>query len=118
MALAFTLHQINSKTEKHAPHQVIDVSDDDYADLERLGAIRAPTEDELALHALTNTEVVEATVQPVTYDRAGLEARANAINVKFSPKLSDEKLLERIVEAEAAAVGNDPDVSENDNLLG
>jgi len=55
MKTAFALHSIIHKGKDVEPGTVMEIDEQNYDDLERLGAVRAPTEDELALYGLTES---------------------------------------------------------------
>ena len=117
MKLAFAIHQIIvSATETIEPGAVFPT--DNFAELEHLGAVRAPTKEENALHQmLTQNDRNEAesfaAAAPASDERADLEARAAAAGVEFKANIGDAKLLERVIEAEAKKnAGGDKDVKE------
>lgn len=56
MTLGYRIHTIHKGREKLAPGIVSEFSDSDYREMLRLGAIRAPTADELALYKLANPD--------------------------------------------------------------
>lgn len=56
MTLGYRIHTIHKGGEKLAPGIVSEFSDSDYREMLRLGAIRAPTADELALYKLANPD--------------------------------------------------------------
>lgn len=97
MKIAFTLHQIETKAGAILPGTVAEFSDKDYDEMLALGALREPTDDELALTALGKAHIKEApAVNP-------LHAEAEALSIKFSKNISDETLATRITEAKEAA---------------
>jgi len=75
---------------------------------------------EAASETLDVAEVVAETPEPETPEptadtRAELEARALALGVAFRSTISDARLLERILAAEAAAAGPAPEVTSAGN---
>lgn len=79
------------------------------SDLIPMNAARQATDEEIAAfekstaNRTTATVDVSQTVKEPATARATLEARANELGVKFSANLGDEKLAERVADAEAAA---------------
>ena len=115
MKLAFAIHQIIlSATQIVEPGSVFPT--ENFDELERLGAVRAPSKEENALHQMLTQSVraepeTRVTAAPVSDERADLEARAEVAGVEFSARIGDAKLLERVIEAEAKkAAGGDKDV--------
>lgn len=120
MALAYTIHTIVSQKKRHAPNQVVEVSDADFKDFVKLGAVRTPTEDELALYNQGKPKAKVADAAPAATgptERDKLEAEAKTLGVKFQKNTSDETLAERIAEAKAAADAAKAD-SGDDDLVG
>lgn len=109
MKAAYALHQIIIGGTAVEPNSVFEVGDSDWADLLKLGAIRKPTAEEAALHGLAKRDAVE----PASADRAELEARAAVAGVTFKGNITDAKLLERIVEAEAKKAETETGVTES-----
>lgn len=106
MKLAYTLHSVVHKGETHDPGKVIELDADTYAELERMRAVREPSEQEKALHGMTTRKPAAAAPAPASKadpEREALEARAEKLGVKFNKNLSTSKLRERVEEAEKAA---------------
>lgn len=110
MKLAYTLHNVIHRSQSHNPGKVIELDAATYAELERLGAVREPNEQETALHGMTTRK--PASEPAYDSEREALEARAEQLGVKFNKNLSTAKLGERVEEAEKAAepTDEDPDV--------
>lgn len=104
MKLAFTLHRINGDI---MPGQVVELSIAQIEELVQFGAVRKPTDDEIALYRMSNPVtdngqmlVEKPVINSTSEYRAGLEKRATDLDVKFGAKLGDAKLLERVEAAE------------------
>lgn len=98
-----------------AAGKIFDATEDEAKILLPIRAARRATKDEIALaeakgettKAAAEAEA-KAAAEAESVDRAGLEAQAKELNVKFNANLSDEKLAERVAEAAArAAAGAD-----------
>ncbi len=77
MTLGYRLHTIISGGEKLKPGVVGEFSADDYREMLALGAVRAPTKDELALYHLANGTTGEAEpVAPAEISAAEIKATA------------------------------------------
>lgn len=102
MKIAYALHSIIRQTGEVSPGDIAEFSEDEYAELIARDAVRPLTSDEASLHGFVPlaAEPELSDVEVAGIDRAELEAQAYALGVKFSAKLSDEKLLERIAAAE------------------
>lgn len=98
MKIAFALHQIETKAGPITPGTVTEFSEKHFDELTALGAIRVPTDDELALAELGKAHLAEE--EPAANP---LHAEAEELGIKFSKNISDEKLSERIAEAKEAA---------------
>jgi hypothetical protein len=107
--LAFAIHQIIRGREAVEPGTVFPCATFD--ELEKMGAVRKPTADEASLYNLANKVVVEPETDE-SPQRADREARAKATGVTFKSNISDEKLMERVVEAEAKAAETETDVTQ------
>lgn len=103
MKLAYTLHNIIVRGQSHDPGKVIEIDASTYSDLERLGAVREPKEQEKALHGMTTRKPAAASETQPDSEREALEARADQLGVKFNKNLSTAKLRERVQEALEAA---------------
>jgi len=71
-----------------------------FDELAARGAVRQATEQEIKLYRKQPDPVV--TIEIPTH-RELLEARAASANVEYRSNISDEKLMERVMEAEAKA---------------
>jgi hypothetical protein len=125
--LAFTLHAITSGKTSHRPGHVVEIDSGDFEDFIELGAVREPTDDELALYeqgkpkqaakvAVEPAGEPEAAgeLDPAPLRRETLEAEAKELGVKFQKNTSDDKLAERIAEAKAETAES----GEDDDLVG
>jgi hypothetical protein len=117
MKLATAIHQIIQRSETIEPGDVFETNEISFAELERMGAARAPTSDEISLHRLSQGQPefeVAPAIKPVAPvdERADLEARAEAAGVKFDKRWGNPRLLEEILKAEEAIKNPDPDVTE------
>jgi hypothetical protein len=104
MKIAYALHSIIRQGGEVSPGEIVEFSDEEYEELIVRNAVRPLTSDEAALHGFVPPAAVEV---PNPSDeemgniiRSQLEAKAYGLGIKFSAKLSDEKLLERITAAE------------------
>lgn len=88
-----------TKPSRVAPGEIWDATEDEVRDLIPMRAARNATEDESAAFDVEKGVSVAAPVVPSA--REALEARAKELDIKFNANLSDEKLGERIAEAEA-----------------
>ena len=106
MELAYTLHRIGmGKGVTVEPKQVVEMTEAQIKELIPFGAVREPTEEEVALYRLANP--VEASLPEVsksTDDLDVLKARATELGVEFSGNIGIKKLAERVAEAEEAAL--------------
>ena len=84
-----------------APGGVWNATDAEVRDLLPMRAARPATEDEIKLVGGDSTPPADPAA--ATTARGALEARARELGVTFNKNLSDEKLGERIAEAEAKA---------------
>ena len=107
MKTAFTLHQIERKEGPLEPGSVAEFEDKQFDELLALGAIREPSDDERALAELGKPKAAAA----ATDDLNPLHTEAEALGIKFSAKISDEKLQERIDEAKAAKAKADEEAA-------
>lgn len=104
----FAINEIHCKGKVIYANSVGEVSDAEYEQLKKMGAGREPRETELALFELgrgkksaeKDTGRTPAEPQP-KLSRAELEKRAEDAGVEFRSNISDEKLLERVIEAES-----------------
>jgi len=109
MAYGFTLHNVRMGGKVIPPSKVAEFDERDFLDLEKVGAVRTPTERELQAYGLSTAEPVKSTQGPEQDARDALEEEAKSLGVKFNKNLSDEKLRERIEEARAAQTEGDED---------
>lgn len=113
MKLGYTIHEVQKgKDTIIAPGRVHPFDNQEHDDLTRLGAIREPSRDEIALYEalLPAVEEEEPKKSP---EREQLEAKATELGVKFQANTGDAALLKRIEEAEAkkaATTGTNPGV--------
>lgn len=115
MELAYALHQIIRGKQAIEPGTVFPVETEaELRDLLKLEAIRRPTKDEISLYKMSLGDEVEAVAveDPASDQRANLVERANAAGVTFKANISDEKLMERVVEAEAKKAQDEAGVTE------
>lgn len=96
---AVAVHSIIRKGGEIAPGTITEFEDDEFEELLTLGAVRTLSPDEARVDAALKSHVEEH----VDHERLALEARADALGVKYNKNLSDEKLAGRISEAEAKA---------------
>lgn len=102
------IHEVHIKGKVIEAGMTGEVPDDKYAELKKLGAIRDLNDDEKALRSLGSKKSKESeegdtkneSGDEKSEERKALEERADAAEVKFNKNISDEKLLERVVEAE------------------
>lgn len=90
-----------AKPSRVAPGSIWDATEDEVRDLIQMRAARNATADEAAAFDVEKGVAVVAPVVPSA--REALEARAKELDIKFNANLSDEKLGERIADAEAKA---------------
>lgn len=100
MKPGFTIHEVQIGSKVIAPGVVAEFEDDVYADMIALGAVKEPTEDQLALHEALKPEAKDEEKSP---EREALEVRAKEVGAKFQANTSDDVLKERIAKAEAKA---------------
>lgn len=99
MILAKALNKILLSGVECVPTgSVHEFEDLQFVELEGLKAVRPATVEEAALYRREHG-IVEA---DVVSDRAELEVRAFTLGVEFRSNISDEKLLDRIIEAESS----------------
>ena len=98
MTLAKTLHDVLLSREESIPAGSIhEFENTKFLELVGQSAVRAATVEETARHRRQH-----GTVEPeMVSARAELEGRATALGVEFRASISDEKLLDRVIEAEA-----------------
>lgn len=100
------------------PGRVFEPEDKEGRELLALNAVRKATEDEIAI-ARTKGHIAKGEDAEPTDDsgaddaakakRAEMEQRATELDVKFNKNLSDEKLAERIADAEKKNAGTGDD---------
>lgn len=125
MPLLTAIHRIErgrkSTPSSVAPGTTFKAEDGEVKDLIALRAARLATDGEAELFAKNDAPAAAATVITSTGEsvatREVLEARANELGVKFSANLGDEKLAERVAEAEAAKIAADAAATSGDNLV-
>lgn len=106
--LAYTIHTVVTGGKRIAPNQVAGIAERDFNDFVKMGAVRTPTEDEIALYTQTKPKAEAAPAEPAApvepgpTERETLEAEAKELAVKFQKNTSNETLAERIAEAKAA----------------
>lgn len=109
--LAIAIHEILSGKRTIAPGSAVDLPDDTFADLQKLGAVRPATAAETQLHG--RVEAAKGASNETGDDRQALEQKAASLGLKFRKNTADEKLAEMIAEAESASAGSaDSDVSQ------
>jgi hypothetical protein len=110
MTTAYAIHSIFRKGGEVPAGTIAEFTDEEFAELRRLGSIRLLTKDEAAIHGALQQVAVEP--EP-DLERMALEAHAEELGIKFNKNISNVKLSERIAEAEekAAAAEADADLA-------
>lgn len=124
--IAITKHLIlRAGNQKLDPGTPFDFSDAEFAELEKMGAIRAATDDEKQIYAWTNParaavaqqadaasedgdEDADQTTEPVAIEdmsREELKLRADDMGIDYAKNITTEKLIDLIREAEEDAAG-------------
>lgn len=120
--LAYTLHRITTPDGSISPDTVAPFDEKEFARLLEKKAVRTPTEDELALYEARNSKRNAAKAVAVDKPagsapsgaanerRQDLVRRAEAVGLKVHPNIGDDKLEEKVIEAEEAAKASGVDL--------
>lgn len=127
MKAAYTIHELIVKGERVAPKTVIELSDDAFAELDAMGAVRAAEKDEIAIAGLAVAEAPVAETKAVSPVKPAPKSAADKRAEKAARETEAAAAEKAAKEAEAAAAakvvesGNqtvDPDETESDLLGG
>jgi hypothetical protein len=121
---AFTLHRVIRGKKDTEPRSIIELGDDEFAELEAVGAVREATEAEIELHELVQSKKDKSAAKKkpaatkASEERKVLEEQAAELGVNFRKNTPDAKLIADIEEAKKAAEDAAKSSPTDENLLG